>query len=304
MGNLLADFQQRNAFLDEVPWFPSTHGDHTEELRAKNLEGGGWIEVNKGYPQIGSSADILKVPVKNYGGESVVPDKILQFAEDPFKARDNYDKMNLEGIIQDFNSRILYTRAGETPDGSEVKPLAERKPTLATEYVFNAGGTGSGLTEAWLFEFGPAAFHFIYGKHTSPGIQNEDKGVFNRPAPGGGYHDVWVRRYDVNCGIVEGSKGSFMRLVNIDPNMTQPAQEAMVSMIIKGMKPFLPTPGGANAVLFVPRAVYGIIEDTAFRKANVNITISEFANFGLLPRVAGIPVRPWDAIATNMTAVA
>jgi hypothetical protein len=174
-GNLLADFQQRNAFLDEVTWFPSTHGSHTEELRAKYIEGGEFTEVNTGIPQIGGTADILKEPVKMYEGESVVADKILQFADDPYKARDSYDKINLEGIFQDFNKRILYPK--DPGDSKAFRSLTERKNKLdPANFVFSAGGTGTGLTSAWLFEFGMKGFHFIYGKHTSPGISNTDEG--------------------------------------------------------------------------------------------------------------------------------
>jgi hypothetical protein len=49
--------------------------------------------------------------------------------------------------------------------------------------------------------------------------------------------------------------------------------------------------------------VYGQIEALAWDKGNVNITISEIANFGLVPRIVGIPVRPWDAISENESQV-
>jgi hypothetical protein len=302
-GNLLADFQQRNAFLDEVTWFPTTHGSHTEELRAKHLEGGEFTEVNAGIPSVGGTADILKEPVKIYEGESVVADKVLQFADDPYRARDIYDKINLEGILQDFNFRILYPKT--VGDSKAFKSLTERKNTLDPKnFVFSAGGTGSGLTSAWLFEFGQKGFHFIYGKHTSPGLSNEDRGMLNRPAPdGNGFHDVWIRRYSINAGIVEGSKRAFMRLCNIAVDPDDPAHFNPKDLILK-MKPYLPTPGGANAVLFVPPSVYGQIEAAAWDKGNATITISEIEGFGLLPRIVGIPVRPWDAISENESEVA
>jgi hypothetical protein len=302
-ANLLADYQQRNAFLDEVTWFPTTHGSHTEELRAKHLEGGEFTEVNAGIPSVGGTADILKEPVKIYEGESIVPDKVLQFADDPYRARDIYDKINLEGILQDFNKRILYPKvAGDT---KAFLSLTERKNKVDPKnFVFSAGGTGTGLTSAWLFEFGQKGFHFIYGKHTSPGLSNEDRGMLNRAAPdGNGYHDVWIRRYSINAGIVEGSRRAFMRLCNIAVDPDDPAHFNPRDLILK-MKPYLPTPGGGNAVLFVPPSVYGQIEAAAWDKGNATITISEIEGFGLLPRIVGIPVRPWDAISENESAVA
>jgi hypothetical protein len=297
-ANLLEDFQQRNAFLDEIPWFPTTHGSHTEELRAKYLEGGEFTEINAGIPRIGGTADILKEPVKIYEGESEVPDKILQFADDPYKARDIYDTINLEGIMQDFNKRILYSR--NPGDSKALTSLTERKNIVdPNNFVFSAGGTGTGLTSAWLFEFGKKGFHFIYGKHTSPGLSNTDRGLLNREAPDGkGYHDVWVRQYAINAGLMEGCPNAFMRICNIDVDPDSPNHFDPKILILR-CKPFLPTPGGGNAVLFVPRSVYGQIEAMAWEKGNAQITISEIENFGLVPRIVGIPVRPWDAISEN-----
>jgi hypothetical protein len=301
-ANLLADFQQRNAFLDEVPWFPTTHGSHTEELRAKHLEGGEFTEVNAGIPSVGGTADILKEVVKIYEGESVVADKILEFADDPYKARDTYDTINLEGILQDFNKRIIYTR--NSADSKAFKALTERKNTVdPRNYCFSAGGTGTGLTSAWLFEFGKKGFHFIYGKHTSPGLSNIDVGKLNRPAPdGNGFHDVWVRRYSINAGIVEGNVRAFMRICNIEVDPDAPNHFDPKTLILK-CKPYLPTPGGGNAILFVPPSVYGQIEAMAWDKGNATITISEIEGFGLVPRIVGIPIRSWDAISENESEV-
>ena len=306
-ANLLADFQQRNAFLDEVPWFQTTHGSHTEELRAKKLEGGEFTEINSGIPQIGSSADILKETVKIYEGESVVDDRILQFADDPHKARDSYDTMNLEGIFQDFNKRILYPNA---PDNTKAfKALTERKNTVGgrQNFCYSAGGTGTGLTSAWIFEFGKKGFHFIYGKHTSPGLSNEDKGLHRIKAPdGNGDMYAWIRHYAINSGMMEYKSNAFMRIANIDPNsevtVDSPNYLKIRDIILK-CKPFLPTPTGSNAVMFVSSSVYGQLEVQAYEKGNTLITIKEVENFGTLLRVAGIPVRPWDAISENESEV-
>lgn len=302
-ANLLADFQQRNKFLDEVPWFPATHGSHTEELRAKKLEGGDFTEINSGIPRIGSTADIIKESVKIYEGESIVDDRLLKFADDPYKARDNHDTMNLEGIFQDFNKRILYP--ADPGNTKAFKPLTERKNVIGgrKNFCFSAGGTGTGLTSAWLFEFGKKGFHFIYGKHSSPGLSNEDKGLHRIEAPDGkGAMYGWVRHYAINSGIMEYRPNAFMRFANIDPNSEvtdgSPNYLKIRDIILKA-KPFLPTPTGSNAVMFVSPSIYGQLEVQAYEKGNASITIREVENFGTLLRVAGIPVLPWDAITEN-----
>jgi len=93
-----------------------------------------------------------------------------------------------------------------------------------------------------------------------------------------------------------------MRICNIAVDPDDPHHFNPKDLILK-CKPYLPTPGGSNAVLFVPPSVYGQIEAAAWDKGNASITISEIEGFGLLPRIVGIPVRPWDAISENESAV-
>jgi hypothetical protein len=93
-----------------------------------------------------------------------------------------------------------------------------------------------------------------------------------------------------------------MRICNIDVDPEGPHHFDPKTLILR-CKPRLPTPGGGNAVLFVPPSVYGQIEAMAWDKGNASITVSEIEGFGLLPRIVGIPVRPWDAISENESAV-
>ena len=311
LGNLLADFQQRNTFLDEAPWFPTTHGSYTEEFRAKFLDEGEFTEINAGIPSLGSTGDIIKEAVKIYEGESAVDDRLLRLADDPYLARDTRDKMNFEGILQGFNRRLLYPSVAG--DDKALKSLTERKNKISEDvtnpdcnFVFNAGGTGAKLTSAWLFEFGPAGFHMIYNKSGSVGIKNEDRGQRDRPAADGkGFIPMWIRHYEVIAGMVEGSRRSCMRMANItaDPNASTP-KPFKPELLIEGMLPYLSDPSGASAVLFVSRAVWGQINKALYDKNNIIYSRREIEGYGLVPEIMGVVIRPWDAISQNETAVA
>jgi hypothetical protein len=308
LGNLLADFQQRNTFLDECPWFPTTHGSYTEEFRAKYLDEGEFTEINAGIPQLGSTGDIIKEAVKMYEGESLVDDRLLQMAEDPYLARDTRDRMNLEGILQGFNRRVLYPK--NAGDDKAFKSLTERKNKISESvtdplcnFVFDAGGTGTGLTSAWLFEFGRAGFHMIYNKAGSVGIKNEDKGMWKLPAAdGNGTADMWVRHYQVVAGIVEGSRHSCMRLANIS---LDPSDDAgfKPETLIERMLPYLSDPSGNGAALFVSRGVWGQINRALYDKSNIMYSRREIEGYGMVPEILGVVIRPWDAISQNETAI-
>jgi hypothetical protein len=306
LGNLLADFQQRNTFLDEVPWYPTTHGSYTEEFRAKFLDEGEFTEINAGIPTLGSTGDIIKEPVKIYEGESAVDDRLLRLADDPYLARDTRDKMNFEGILQGFNRRILYP--GNAPDDKALKSLDERKSRISDDvsspdcnFVFDAGGTAAPLTSAWLFEFGPGGFHMIYNKSGSVGIRNEDRGLRDRPAADGkGFIPMWIRHYEVIAGMVEGTRHSCMRMANIttNPAVTSP-KPFNPELLIEGMLPYLSDPSGSGAVLFVSRAVWGQINKALYDKNNIVYSRREIEGYGLVPEIMGVVIRPWDAISQN-----
>jgi hypothetical protein len=306
-GNALAEFAARNSFLDEAPWFPTTHGAHTEEFRAKSLGEGDFTRVNGGVPQTGSSGDIIKEPVRMYEAESIVDDRIIKFADDPFKARDLHDTMNLEGVMQGFNDKILYADPVANPDA--IDSLSHRRSKLG-KYCIDAGGSGTGLTSVWIMELSFRGIHLIYNKHGSPGLRNEDRGLHRVAArDGSGFYSAWIRHYEIVAGLVVGMEASLFRYCNLDPAAAtytggDPEGAFNPSDIIRKVKPYLPTPGGAMAVIFAPRSIYGQIEDAAYLKGNANYTLANIQGFGEVIKVAGIPVRPWDAISENESAVA
>jgi hypothetical protein len=300
-ANLLADLQQRNDFLDEAPWFPTSHGSYTKEIRGKDLEGGDFTEVNAGIPLIGGSSDVITVAVKMYEAESRCDDRILETADDPYMAREIYDKIKLEGFLQDFNKRLIYPKTGG--DDKAIQTLTERKNKLDEEnFVFDAGGTGTGLTSAWLFEFGRSGFHMIYNKAGSPGLKNEDKGLERVPAEdGSGFMYAWIRHYQIVANMVATSPHHFMRIANIDPSPGATAGRFNPDILIEAMIPYLDDPRGA--VLFVTRGVWGQINKALYDKGNITYSRREVEGYGPVPEIMGIPIRPWDAISQNESAI-
>ncbi|MDR0637370.1 MAG: hypothetical protein LBG27_00430 [Spirochaetaceae bacterium] len=309
-ANLLAELQQKNDFLDEVPWFPTTHGSYTKEIRAKELDGGEFTEANAGIPLIGGATDVITMAVKMYEAESRCDDRILQTADDPYQAREIYDKIKLEGFMQDFNRRLLYPKTAG--DDKAIPTLTERKAAIsedvsdpACNFVFDAGGAGTGLTSAWLFEFGRSGFHMIYNKAGSPGIKNEDKGLERVPAEdGSGYLYAWIRHYQIIANMVATSPRHFMRMANIDPSPGAKAGEGRFDpdILIEGMIPYLDDP--RSAVLFVTRGVWGQINKSLYDKSNISYSRREVEGYGPVPEIMGIPIRPWDAISQNESQVA
>jgi hypothetical protein len=297
-GNILAELAQNNSLLDELPWFPSTHGSHNETFKAKSIGGGGFTKINGGIPIVGSSGDVFKEPVRLYEGESEVDDRLLTAADNPFAVRDAYDVMELEGILQGFNHELIYANPINNPDA--FKGFALRRASLGP-YCRDGGETGTGLTSAWLMELGKKGVFLTYGKSGSPGLKNEDRGRFRKPAADGNPYYVWVRHYEIWAGINIGNERAIQRYANIAADDSSGTFDPKV---IISMKAQLPTIGGGSAVLFVNRSLFSQIEQAAWDKSNMAYTITDFKDFGPVVKVAGIYVRPEEAISENESAIA
>jgi hypothetical protein len=297
-ADILGEIAQRNEFLDEVPWFPSTHGSHTEQYKSKSLGKGAFTAANSAVPIIASSGDIMKEPVRLYQADSVVDDVVLKSADDAHAARDAQDTMNLEGIFQDFNKALLYANPAIEPD--VFKSFDQRRKQI-DKYCIDGGGTGIGLTSAWLFEFGKRGVFMIYNRSGSPGLKNEDRGRQMIPIGSANHYWGWVRHYEIWGGIVVANERSLQRYANITADGS--ASDFNPDNIIK-MKAQLPTISGSSAILFVNRTIFAQIETFAFNKVNASLTIAELMGFGPILRIASIPVRPWEAISDDETQVA
>jgi hypothetical protein len=299
-GDILAELAQNNSFLDEVPWFPSTHGSHNEVFKAKSLGKGAFTKINSGIPRVGAAGDVFKEPVRIYEGESEVDERLFKGADAPAEIRTNYDKMHLEGILQDFNHAIIY--ADQTADPDAFNGFAKRRGKVDGKYVRSGGGSGTDLTSAWLIEFGRRGVFFTYNKAGSPGLLNEDRGRHRVAAPDGtGEMWAWIRHYEIWAGINVANERSLQRYANIESDDTTVSFDP--KMLIR-MKAQLVDPSGRSAVLFVPRTIFSQIEQAAWDKSNMSYTISNFEGFGPVVRCVGIIVRPWEAISEAESAIA
>jgi len=303
---VIAELQQQNDFLDEVTWLPATHSLYNKQLQAKRLGKGAFSKANAPVPTISSSADAILEPVKLYEGDSHVDERVLKGVKNAFAVRDSEDAMNLEGLMQDWIYQLIYANEGETPDA--FKSLSRRRAALGTaKNVWSLGGTGSDLTSMYLFEFGPSGFFLAYPPGTQPGLLNEDRGRHSVPAPTGtGNYWAWIRHYEIWAALVERNVRAFMRICNIETaggsnNFRDTTVGQGVDVFINA-KNWLPKVG-RNAVAFCNRTLKGQLDNMAYEKDNVHMTIREVQNYGPITFVAGIPIRLMEPLLNTESAV-
>lgn len=294
----LGELEQNNEPLNEFPWFPSTHGAHTEYYKARSLGSGDFSSLHSGVPVMQSSGQIMKEPVKLYQADSHVNDTLLKAADNPRAARDAQDVMNLEGFMQDWLYDMLYGDNIADPD--TFLSFDKRRAKLGT-YCKGGSGTGSDLTSLWLIELGLRGFHLTYNRNGVAGIRNTDEGKhpFANPDTAANTDWMWVRHYEVWAGLVLMNERALQRYANIE---TAGSSNIFSPDIFIGMKAQLPSVG-KNAVAFCNRTLHGQIEVNAYNKSNAAYSLRDIEGFGAVLHVAGVPVRMWETILDTESAL-
>lgn len=302
MAAILGERKQMNDFLDEVPWLPATHGNFNKAFQASRLGKGGFSYVNGPVPIISSTGQIVTEPVKMYEGDSPIDDRILDSAIDPYAARDAEDAMNMEGLLQDWTSQLVYANQGTT-GADAFQGLWARRASSGTRQCITAGGSGGNYSSILVCEFGPAAFYLAYPENTGapPGISNMDRGLVNIAAPvGTGNYWAWIRHYEIWAAIILRDNRSMIRIANI--NNTFGGTGAFATPVISKAKNYLPRMG-RNAVAFCGRTIHAQMDDLAVNKANNFMSVKEFEGFGPITCMSGIPVRIMEALIETESSV-
>lgn len=297
---VMGQIAQNLEFLDEVPWLPSTHQGYNKQLQAKRLGSGGFTTVNGPIVSASSETDFITEPVKMYAAESIIDEKALAglAGADAYRVRDSEDALNLEGIMQDWASKLLTANEIDTPDA--FRSLARRRASL-DDYCIGGGGTGSDLSSIWTFEFGPNAFYLAYNKGGQPGLKNEDRGRMRLPTPkANGYMYAWVRYYEIWAAIVLRNERALIRYANIETAGSSNLFSA--SDYVKKVKNRLPSMG-RNAVAFANRTLKGQIDADAYNKSNAAYSVRDIEGFGPITAIGGVPVRCWESIPDTETAL-
>lgn len=304
-GATIAELQQQNDFLDEVTWLPTTHGLYNKQLQAKRLGKGAFSKANAPVLTISSAADMIPEPVKLYEGDSPVDERVLKGVGNAFAVRDSEDAMNLEGMIQDWIYNLIYANSAASPDA--FKSLIERRASLGNNNCWGLGGSGGDTTSVWIFEFGKSGFFLGYPPGTQPGLLNEDRGKHNIPAPtGSGNYWAWIRHFEIWAALVERNSRAVQRITNIEAagaanNFRDTTAGQGIDVFITA-KNWLPK-AGRNAVAFCNRTIKAQLDNMAFAKSNVYLTVQDVKNYGPITFVAGIPIRLMEPLLNTESQV-
>jgi len=293
-AEFLAGLVQKNDLLQFAPWFESSDGAFHKWLHASRLGKGAFTQANSNVPAMSSGSDTKVEPLAIYEGDSTIDDRVLKTAKDRVKTRDSEDVANLEGFVQDWLYQLMY--GVHITEG--FKGLAARRANLDSKFTWGAGGSGSTCSSLWLFEFGDRGFNFRYPAGAQPGISSQDRGLNKVPIPeGSGQMWAWIRHFEIIAGMELKNEKALLRLANIAS--TGSAFDTASFIKMKNQLPSI----GRDAMGFCNRTVHALIENEAYNKTNLSLSVKEMEGFGPIVRVAGVPVMFWESITDTETAL-
>lgn len=296
----LGELQKLYSIIDEVPWFPTTHGLTNKQVQASRLASGAFVTINGSISTGASDTAVIEEPVKLYQMESQVDERLMQGTtpEQARAIRDSEDEMNMMGVLGGFEGAVINGNDGSAPDSLRGWEL--RRPSIGT-YCLSCSATGSGTLEsAWLLQVGKRGFHFAYPGGTRPGLTTRDKGLQRvSSADGAGDYYAWCRLFEVWGAMVLRDNRAMIRYANIDS--TSATNTLTADRVIQGRN-LLPDMG-SDAVLFVSRNVKTQLDQAAYNKTNLAITTSELPGYGAVTMVGGVPVRLSEAILDDESTV-
>ncbi len=259
------------------------------------------VNASKGeYTQITDSTGMLEV-------YSQVDKSLADLEGDTHQFRMNEAQAFLESMNNTVQDNIFYGSKATNPagfDGLSVRynKISSDKNSIGYR-VLDGGGKGSDNTSIWFITWGELHTHLLYPKGSQMGFSHTDKGAQTALDADGKMYEVYRDHYKWDIGMTVRDFRSTARIANIDVTKLDGADAAdLIKLMILAyhrIKKFAKT---GNTVIYCNETIETYLHFQAINKANVNLTMSEFAGRPIVTFL-GIPVKCADQIRNNEKAV-
>jgi hypothetical protein len=307
MRDVVDTLRTSSEFSEDGIWVESNaFGKHVTPRWNSEISGEDRI-ANRGIPASKGSIGAIEDTIAFIESASIVDDFVIRHVPEGNKqfARSEYDVAHTRGLGKTQRTYSFYGDNGinqNQPDG-----LATRRPTLATNYVYNGAMSGAKNTSlyivGWDAKYG---VHHIYPTGSQIGISMTDMGQqviidpdnvdVNRWLP------LWVSWFYMDFGLVVRNEKALARVCNIDPDsVTDADYEKVYSLINSAMRSMdlprnqLRIYGNADGLAFM--------DNMALRIPTMNIDKIEIEGDTFYSSFSGTPMRECNEVSSAEAAV-
>jgi len=295
--NIIEVLTEENSMFLDAPWIEANGQMQHNTTRRASLPTGTFRSFNEGVPR--SASQTIKI-VENLAmleDFSVVDKALADMNTDPKKFRNGEDIAHVEGLGQNWASKMLYGNGTSNPE--QFTGFAPRMNELTDNRVIGAGGTGGDTTSIYCIQWGENTCHMVYPiGHPNFGVDSMDMGTDIVLDGNSNEYIAYRTHFKIYGGLVVRDDRAIKRLANIESaGTTNTFNDDDLLALLNQFRH-----GGKGVVCYVNRTVKTQMDILAKDKNNVNYTT---VNVWGIPTTAfrGFPVRVNEAILDTETAI-
>ena len=300
---------ERLPILADAQFYPANDAMSHRDLREVSLPtpqvvalGDGWASSKNEFSPYTEGMGIYKDRIQ-------VAKDITKISPNPGRERSKREARHMEGFNQGVSNDLL--NSTNVTDPEKIRGLTLRYPTLATNGVYNVGGSGSALTSAWMIQWGEDLTHLIYPKnHPHIGVNIEDMGlqfVTTETPTGGSATGSIKKRWDYVTelewwlGWNIKDQRSTKRVCNIPTNLYSGGlTDTLIKKIIEARNAYRTS---GTVFVYVSETTYNALDFLAMDKNNVRYSNDNPWGREIM-MIRDMPIRKWDSITDTETALA
>lgn len=308
IADIIEIMAQQNDMLGDAPTVECNEGNtHLTTIRA-GLPTPTWRKLYQGVQPTKGTTTQVRDATGYMEDWSEIDAKLVEKAKNPAKFRMNEAKAHIMGIGHELAKQVVYGDTATAPEKFTGMTARYSDPNADNgNQLINGGGVGADNTSVWFITWGEQATHLLYPEGSPLGIQREDKGKDTKELTDGSLYDVYREKFGMDVGLSVRDWRQNVRICNIDvSDLTKNAATGadLIDLFIEALYRLdNPNMAGGNLVIYCSRTIAKFMHKQAMNKANVQLTLEEFAG-RKIPTFAGIPIKRMDAILETEAAVA
>lgn len=305
-GNVLkvVQFLERaSGFLPDIPLLPSNNGSNMEFLASVGLPKITIRMINKGVPITkGETAKRTATPAM-FESRSSIDKRLLDMMGNKAAHRMTEDKAHLISMNNTMEETLFY--GNPLLDPKTFTGIANYYNTLNTsepihDNVYDGGGESTDNTSIYGVTWGENTTFGFYPKDSKGGVRMTDLGEVDAFDADNNAYRAYQTLFEWDMGLAIKDWRYNFRIANIDVSELKEAGTSnyagadLINLLIEAINR-LPSNNLGNLVLYCNREVHTALHKLASNKANVNLTIENFAGKPI-PAVLGFPIKKSDSI--------
>jgi hypothetical protein len=204
-----------NEIFRDIPILPTNQKLVHRVGRFTSKPAGTALRLGRGTAAELATNEVIQEPVAAIRSIAEYNRDLIKLAANESAEKSRYGRQSVMGLSESAATQLFYGNHAEDPD--EMNGLATRTNAIDTEFVIDAGGTGSNLTSLYLVMWDETRCHGIYPEgHPAFGIEMETFNAQRVEDANGLITYVDDDQFTFWLGLAVPDKACLGRICNID----------------------------------------------------------------------------------------